>query len=350
MPSSDHQIPSKKPKPPCGHEAYNEIVRIVQSYHEDISLPLRGHSFRQGRLILEREWVYSQQCPIAVMRIQEHPAYPLHGHDFHEITVILHGVGVNIVDGSPFQVGAGDVFVLQGSHAHSIQDPKALDVLNICYDPGLLGIHSREFPDSPGFEALFNVEPSLRRKGLFNKYLRLNPKQLARIETLATEMDAEIQAAQPGYVSVARSQLLEIIALLSRWYSCADQKGEVDTRRIAKALLWIEHNSGEKLSIPDLYRMCGLSRRQFFRVFKACTDQTPAEYLLNLRLRKAEELLRDPTMNITEAAFACGFNDSNHFSRSFKAFSGLAPREYKKSREVAGGYTPSKTKPPRGSV
>ncbi len=155
-------------------------------------------------------------------------------------------------------------------------------------------------------------------------------------------MDAEIQQAQPGYVAVARSQLLEIIAFLSRWYSSVNRKDLNDTRRVAKALLWIEQNIEENLSIPDLCHMCGLSRRQFFRIFKACTDQTPAEYLLNLRLRKAEELLRDPTMNITEVAFACGFNDSNHFSRSFKAFAGMSPREYKKPREVSGGYQPSR--------
>ena len=329
-----------------GKDAYNEIVRIVHSYHKETKLPLAGHSIRHGHLVLERDWVYTKKCPIAVMRIPEHPAYPVHRHDFHEITVILHGVGTNIVDGKPFAVGTGDVFVLQGSHEHSIEKPESLEVLNICYDPGLLGIHAREFPDSPGFQALFQIEPSLRRKGFFNKHLRLNSKQLAKIETLATEMDAEIQQAQPGYIAVARSQLLEIIALLSRWYSNVDQKDLTDTRRIAKALLWIEQNPEGNLTIPDLCRMCGLSRRQFFRVFKACTDQTPAEYLLNLRLRKAEELLRDPTMNITEVAFACGFNDSNHFSRSFKTFSGVSPREYKKTREVSGGYRPSRTKPP----
>ena len=337
---------SQNPSLSRGRDAYNEIVRIVQSYHKNTKLPLSGHSIRHGHVVLERDCVCSEKCPVAVMRIPEHPAYPVHRHDFHEISVILHGVGTNIVDGKPFEVGSGDVFVLQGSHEHCIENPESLEVLNICYDPGLLGIHAREFSDSPGFQALFQVETSLRRKGFFNRHLRLNTKQLAKIETLATEMDAEIQQAQPGYITIARSQLVEIIALLSRWYSSIDQKDLADTRRIAKSLLWIEHNSEENLSIPDLCRISGLSRRQFFRVFKACTDQTPAEYLLNIRLRKAEELLRDPTMNITDVSFSCGFNDSNHFCRVFKAFSGFSPRDYKKTREVSGGYHPSKTKPP----
>ncbi|NDB94754.1 MAG: helix-turn-helix domain-containing protein [Verrucomicrobia bacterium] len=337
---------SPRHTPSHGKAAYDEIVRILQSYHKNTQLPLAGHSIRRGHLVLERDSVYTEKCPIAVMRIPEHPTYPVHRHDFHEVTVILHGVATNIVDGIPFEVGTGDVFVLQGSHEHCIENPESLEVLNICYDPGLLGIHAREFPDSPGFQALFQIEPSLRRKGFFNKHLRLNSKQLAKIEALAKEIDAEIQQAKPGYIAVARSQLVQIIALLSRWYGSADQKDLTDTRRIAKALLWIEKKSEENLNIPALSRMCGLSRRQFFRIFKACTDQTPGEYLLNLRLRNAEELLRDPTMNITQVAFASGFNDSNHFSRSFKSFFGVCPREYRRSREVSGGYRPARTKSP----
>jgi AraC-like DNA-binding protein/mannose-6-phosphate isomerase-like protein (cupin superfamily) len=329
-----------------GKAAYKAIVDIVRSYHSNISLPLSGLSMRQGHVVLQRESVCSTGCPIAVMRIPEHPAYPVHRHSFHEISIVLEGVATTVVDGHSFEISAGDVFVIHGSHEHSIENPQGLKILNVCYDARLLAIDEREFPDAPSFRALFHITPSLRRNGVFNKHLRLNSKQLSKIETLATEMDVEIQQRNPGYVSVARSQLLEIIALLSRWHAGVDQKDLCDARRIAKALLWFEQHYEDDFSIPQLCRACGLSRRQFFRVFKACTNQTPAQYQMSIRLRRAKELLLDSTMNITQVAFACGFKDSNHFSRSFKALTGISPRDHKKAHQIVGGYRASKTKHP----
>lgn len=326
--------PARSPHLRRGLAAYNELVKIVGTHYKEPTLPPPGISIRNGHLVIGMEWVNTQKSPIAVLRVDNQTDFPPHQHDFHEILVVLQGAGVNVVDGNAFEISAGDTFVFHGSHEHSFQKPKSLELLNICYDPSLVGIQSRDFPDAPGlFHALFQARSSRQRSGQFSKHLRLNPKQLSRLENLAMGMDVEIQNAQLGYISVARSQLLEVIALLSRWHHCSDSKELTDSTRVVNALLWLKENPKEKLDISHLCHLCGLSRRQFFRIFSACTGQTPQEYLLNLRLRKAGELLRDPTMNITETAFACGFSDSSHFSRTFKEFSGVSPLEFKRVHE-----------------
>jgi AraC-like DNA-binding protein/quercetin dioxygenase-like cupin family protein len=344
--SPDSRFEPKTPELPRGREAYNEVVRILRSFHSDVPLPLAGHSVRHGQLVLEKDWLSDSKCPIAVSWIRQHPAFPLHAHRFHTITVILGGEGSYVVNEKNFSVATGDTFVQAWPTQHGIDQPKALSVLNICYDPQLLGIHANEFPDATGYRALFEVEPSLRRKRYFDKHFCLNGRQLALIESLATKMDAEIQGAEPGYVSVARAQLLEIIALLSRWYLCADQLAASDPRRITKAMQWIESNFNQEFDMDTLCKISGLSRRHFFRIFKACTKRTPVEYLRDLRLRKAEDLLRDPTMTITTVAFACGFQDSNHFSRLFKTFTGTTPRQYQQTHQLSEKYTPSHGSPP----
>lgn len=332
--------------PQSAQDAYREIVRIVQSYHEDVPLPLVGTKIERGKVVLGRKCVCTDACPVAVMRIQGHPAYPLHRHDFTEISIVLHGAGKNVVDGKTFVMKAGDVFVIQGRHEHAIREPEFLDILNICFDPTLLGISAGDFPDSPGFRSLFEIDPALRKRGDFRQHLELSPERLARVVALSSELDIELQKQRPGCIAVARAQLLVIMALLSRWYVGGGIEMAKDTRRVAKAILWMEQNLEEEFSFEVLWKLCGLSRRQFFRLFKQCTGQTPAEYFLYLRLRKAESLLRDPANNVTEAAFACGFKDSNHFSRSFKALFGFAPSEYRTSHAVPGGYSPSKTRKP----
>ena len=70
---------------------------------------------------------------------------------------------------------------------------------------------------------------------------------------------------------------------------------------------------------------CGLARRGI--------DSLPAriDYLIRLRIQKATELLADGELRIGEVVLACGFNDSNYFTRQFWRVTGRSPREYRKA-------------------
>jgi len=72
-----------------------------------------------------------------------------------------------------------------------------------------------------------------------------------------------------------------------------------------------------------------MSRRNYYRIFKEVTGEAPLAYLLRLRIMKAVHLLELSDKNITDIAFACGFNDSNYFSRQFKQILGLSPKAFK---------------------
>ena len=335
--------------PSQGEKAYEEIVNILRGYYhyEDLPDALAGYEIRDGRLVLKRDWVCTDECPIAVMRIHSHPAFPVHRHEFTEIGIVIRGFGMNRIDGQEFELKAGNVFVIQGPHEHSIEKPDSLEILNICFYPEILGFSTKEFPDVPAYRTLFELASPMNSKGDFKQLMYLNPEQLARLLALTNELDVEIQQASPGYTSVARAQLAMIIALLSRWHGYPAGEKATDPRRVAKAIVKMEQQLDEPISIVELGKVCGLSRRQFFRVFKQCTGQTPSEYIYYLRLRRAERLLRDPVMTITEVAFASGFNDSNHFSRSFKKTYNMTPSEYRSAHQVPGGYSPSHTKSPK---
>ena len=67
----------------------------------------------------------------------------------------------------------------------------------------------------------------------------------------------------------------------------------------------------------------------FCYLFKLLTQQTLVEYIMNLRIQKAIELLKDPANSITWVGYEVGFNDSTHFSRTFKKIVGISPRTYR---------------------
>jgi transcriptional regulator GlxA family with amidase domain len=73
-----------------------------------------------------------------------------------------------------------------------------------------------------------------------------------------------------------------------------------------------------------------MSLRTFFRVFQKATGQSPNKYLKRVRLNHAAEKLRSTDETITEVAFACGFNNSNFFSREFNRDYGMSPSTYRR--------------------
>ena len=79
-----------------------------------------------------------------------------------------------------------------------------------------------------------------------------------------------------------------------------------------------------------------MSERSLSRNFHAAVGQSPIEYLLNMRLQRAETLLLASPAPIAQIAFEVGFGDANYFTRQFRRQRGLSPREFRKqNRELS---------------
>ncbi len=97
---------------------------------------------------------------------------------------------------------------------------------------------------------------------------------------------------------------------------------------IETAIEYMLQHYGEKLSVRQLARLSNMSESNFIRVFKQETGLAPMEYLINLRIEKAQKLLRSRSKKITDIALQCGFNSSSHFSSCFSKHMGMSPSEY----------------------
>ena len=83
------------------------------------------------------------------------------------------------------------------------------------------------------------------------------------------------------------------------------------------------------ITIPELAQLTNLSESSFKREFKKVYNDSPASYLRQHKLRKAEELLMVSELNVTQITFECGFSDVAHFSRLFKNKYGESPSAYR---------------------
>jgi AraC-like DNA-binding protein len=89
----------------------------------------------------------------------------------------------------------------------------------------------------------------------------------------------------------------------------------------------------ENLSDPDfnvekLTEEVGISRAQLHRKMKEITGISTGEFIRNLRLEQAAQLIKKGDINVTQVAYAVGFNNQAHFSTVFKRHFGMTPTEY----------------------
>jgi transcriptional regulator GlxA family with amidase domain len=105
---------------------------------------------------------------------------------------------------------------------------------------------------------------------------------------------------------------------------------------LIEAAALMEANIEEPLSLDEIAALVGVSRRQIERLFKRYVGQVPTKYYLDMRLRRARELLLQTAMSIMEIAVACGFQSPPHFSKCYRNLFGHTPSaERQGSRALA---------------
>ncbi|MEX0669896.1 MAG: AraC family transcriptional regulator [Pirellulales bacterium] len=106
--------------------------------------------------------------------------------------------------------------------------------------------------------------------------------------------------------------------------------------RLTPALELVTTSYHRPLRTTELAKQCGLSVSQLQREFRRLFGMSPSEYILRTRLLLAQRMLDRSAAGVGEVAVACGFYDQSHFTKAFKAHTGLPPQAYRRrSRQRA---------------
>jgi AraC-like DNA-binding protein len=98
--------------------------------------------------------------------------------------------------------------------------------------------------------------------------------------------------------------------------------------KISAIIEFIESNYLGDLKISDIANYFGMREYEFSRYFKKFTGKSPKEYIKDLKLKKAKELLA--FQNVTEVSFDVGYENISYFIKEFREKYGITPKEYKK--------------------
>ncbi len=104
----------------------------------------------------------------------------------------------------------------------------------------------------------------------------------------------------------------------------------MDEKLVSDATRYVEDNlSNTDISVETMAEALAMSRVHLYKKLTAITDLTPSEFIRQIRLRHAAQLLEKSQQSVAEVAYMVGFNNPRYFSKYFKEMYGMMPSEYK---------------------
>lgn len=240
----------------------------------------------------------------------------IHNHDFFEITFILKGKGLYTQNRRISPISEGDVVMVSPEDIHRFE-PLTHDFrwINCIFLPDAL--EDFTFPvDIPH-------EIFLKKKG-------------EKFKNLFTDMKKEYIASAVGYKDIMNLQLKLLLTKISYEYTPeVEEIQEIGITDEALRLLvqsfFYSNTLYSKITLEELAKKAHITPKYFSELFKKKTGQSLSEYLKEIRLERAAELLLTTDANISEIIRYIGYSDSKFFYKEFKNKFNMTPAAYRRS-------------------
>ena len=256
--------------------------------------------------------------------------YHYHDHDHPEITYILSGKGKYYVNGTIYEVEAGDVIICNpGVKHHNIVINEKEPTVEV-----FIGFSDFQFKNMPPNSIVLQNGACI---------MHTSGELRQEISKLCWEMVEEQEANKVGKYFMLKSLLMKMLLLIMRELledeSVEKQKScnfESYNKNyvVKKIITYLNENYDSKISLDKIAKNMYLSPVYISKIFKEETGESPINYLIKIRLEKAREVLvSGDGGSIKQIANAVGYDDVYHFSKLFKKYYGISPLYYRKSME-----------------
>jgi AraC family transcriptional regulator len=145
---------------------------------------------------------------------------------------------------------------------------------------------------------------------------------------------SELAAGGPAGRIYAESLATALAVHLLRAYgngtgAPALRRGGLPLNRLRRVLEYIDAHLPDELSLAELATVSGFSANHFASAFKTNTGSSPHRYVIERRIHRARQLLRDTELPISEIAYVVGFSSQSHLTVNFRRIVGLTPQRFR---------------------
>lgn len=252
----------------------------------------------------------------------------LHYHREYEIVFVEKSYGVRLVGNHIGNFTDGDLVFLSPNLAHVWKNDKIFYENRSNYWVNVYIIyfgekteHFLNFPEFTEIKKLF----TLGKQGIFFK----GKKEISEISNLIKKVCNSSGMNQLIYflqTLVALTEARDYTLLSGSGYS-SGVNGH-DTERIDKVISFMMKNYAREIELDEVSKLIFLNKSSFCRYFKLRTKKTFSQFLNEIRIAHACELLVNKKMKISEIGYETGYNNISHFNRQFKLITGLTAKEY----------------------
>ena len=169
----------------------------------------------------------------------------------------------------------------------------------------------------------------LEKIDLFQKSSVANIGQNVVIENIFSNMIQLLKEGKKGAQAVLNTSMLLALSVANYKLLNCHEKADPTTEKINTAVEILRNDTTSKISPEEVAERIGISYSLFRRIFKENMGTSPAQYQMDIRLRRAQELLTTTNYSIAKIGEILGFTDTAQFSTFFRKRQNTTPREYR---------------------
>ena len=171
----------------------------------------------------------------------------------------------------------------------------------------------------------------------FMEFFDITPQNPIMHISLYNELNSIMDKIYNTSKDTSISSKLSITGLIYEFFSVLMQNANITKQNeniIKAALRIIDYNYTSPITINQIAERLSLNSSYFSRIFTEQTGMSPKQYILNKRMERAKELLKETDISVYEIAYSVGYEDQLYFSRIFKKHIGMPPLEFRKSAQA----------------
>ncbi len=263
---------------------------------------------------------YFQDSQIYVGLFPQQTDVMAHSHPFYELVFFEHGLLNHQWEGRRNILTAGDLFCIRPGEVHLYTRSKDAKLYNCLFLPEAI---PEGIAVLPGIKRLLSGAERLR--------LHIPVAKQKQLKEILQQMILELQNKASGFQEVLSALLSLILVFAGRELAGTQVKdsGYAPAGKVQAALAYLETHWQEKIKLEQVATAHNLSPEQFSRLASQLVGISPLQYLQNIRLSQAMELLLTSELPISEIADSVGFEDPNYFARLFRSRVGQSPSQFR---------------------